>query len=227
VRFPHFFCLHSPEFCCIFDSITFNRALLSQFAFQYRLRSKLSPVLPKMNCLVEFFFLLTFVFSCALADVCSGQQSCDLCTNALNCVWLNTNSTSNANSTCVSGNLFGPFNTSHNISSSQYKWALCSLSAMWVMILLFGLSGTIVLGIAIASVVIIVRYKRSKGYQRLNDKWDEYVDQERRTFEEKTREQEQQEKVKAAQEKQKEIQRQRKAFPTKWKNQSQNKDGVT
>jgi ABC-type multidrug transport system fused ATPase/permease subunit len=133
------------------------------------------------------------------------------------------------------------------------------VNALWVMILLFGVSGVIVMVLVIFFVVIISRHYRSKRYmftretkrerereeqgvvcvlillidcifvwryQRLNDKWEEYVEKERRTFEEKTREHEQQERVKAAEEKEKERQRQRRAFPTKWKKHPQREENI-
>lgn len=54
-------------------------------------------------------------------------------------------------------------------------------------------------------------------YTRVNDGWDDYLEEQRLQFAQDTRDQQRLEAQRAAEEREKERQRQRKNFPTKWK----------
>jgi FtsZ-interacting cell division protein ZipA len=90
------------------------------------------------------------------------------------------------------------------------------VNAFEMLLIICAVGVLVVIALIVVGFVIALKC-RSNKYTRLNDGWDEYLEEQRLQFAADTREQQRLEAQRAAEEREKERQRQRKNFPTKWK----------
>jgi hypothetical protein len=165
------------------------------------------------------------------AQDCSEEKTCGDCSTHLNCIWLQTSVEESdhtlvretlVNETrCILGTIFGPRGNdssyaNYTLTSSNYYWKTCSVNAFEMLLIICAVGVLVVIALIVVGFVIALKC-RSNKYTRLNDGWDEYLEEQRLQFAADTREQQRLEAQRAAEEREKERQRQRKNFPTKWK----------